>query len=272
MDSSAEAPTAARAAVDPAPPRARPPGRALITLASLLALLVLWALAARLIGDPTRAPSPAQILPLLISETASGRLPSHLTITLARVAAAFVIAMLIGSALGLAMGRRARLNAWADPWLVVALNIPALVTIVLSYLWLGLGESAAIVAVVINKVPLVAVLVREGARVIDPDLDEMARAYAMPRRDRLRHLILPQLAPSLAGAARSGLALIWKIVLVVEFLGRGSGMGFQIHMNFQMFDIPRVITYALAFIAVMLAIEWAVMQPLERASKRWRTP
>lgn len=59
---------------------------------------------------------------------------------------------------------------------------------------------------------------------------------------------------------------------MVEFLGRGSGMGFKIHLYFQMFDIPRVIAYALAFIIVMLAIEWLVMQPLERAAGRWRAP
>ncbi|NHF74491.1 ABC transporter permease [Paracoccus xiamenensis] len=246
--------------------------RGLTALVSILMLLGSWAVLAYLLNDPTRAPSPAQILPILVSETLSGALPYQLGITLGRVAISFALAMLIGAALGLAMGTRARLNAWADPWLVVALNIPALVTIVLSYLWLGLGETAAIVAVVANKVPLVTVLVREGAKVIDPDLDEMAAAYRMSRGDRLRHLILPQLAPSLAGAARSGLALIWKIVLVVEFLGRGSGMGFKIHLYFQMFDIPRVIAYALAFIIVMLAIEWLVMQPLERAARRWRAP
>ena len=239
---------------------------------SVLALLAGWAALAHLLDDPTRAPSPAAIAPILWADIASGVLPRHMAITLGRVAASFVLAMLIGTALGVAMGRRRGLDAWADPWLVMALNVPALVTIVLCYLWLGLGEVAAIAAVVLNKVPLVAVLMREGARVIDPDLDEMAAAYGMSRRDRLRHLVLPQLAPALAGAPRAGLALIWKIVLVVEFLGRGSGMGFRIHLAFQMFDIARVIALAVAFIAVMLTVEWVVMQPLERAARRWRAP
>ena len=42
---------------------------------------------------------------------------------------------------------------------------------------------------------------------------------------------------SLAAAARSGLALIWKIVLVVELIGRSSGVGFEIELNFQNFEI-----------------------------------
>jgi NitT/TauT family transport system permease protein len=92
----------------------------------------------------------------------------------------------------------------------------------------------------------------------------------MSRAARLRHVVLPQLAPFIAGAARSGVALIWKIVLVVEFLGRSSGVGFQIHLYFQLFDVGMVLVYALSFIAVMLAVEWLILQPWERRVRRWR--
>ena len=67
------------------------------------------------------------------------------------------------------------------------------------------------------------------------------------------------------------MALIWKIVLVVEFLGRSNGVGFQIHLYFQLFDVGMVLAYALSFILVMLAIEKAVLQPWERRVSRWRT-
>ena len=46
-------------------------------------------------------------------------------------------------------------------------------------------------------------------------------------------MTLPQLAPFWAAAARSGLALVWKIVLVVEALGgHPTGVGHQIHTAF----------------------------------------
>ena len=87
---------------------------------------------------------------------------------------------------------------------------------------------------------------------------------------RLRHVILPQLAPYLAAAARSGLSLVWKIVLIVELLGRPNGVGFEIGVAFQLFDVTRILAYALAFIAVMLAIETFLVQPLERHVARRR--
>ena len=82
---------------------------------------------------------------------------------------------------------------------------------------------------------------------------------------------MPQLAPHIAAAARAGIALIWKIVLVVEFLGRSSGIGFKIHLYFQLFDVTMVLVYALAFVVVMLAIEALMLQPLETRARAWRT-
>ena len=94
----------------------------------------------------------------------------------------------------------------------------------------------------------------------------------MPRWQRLRHVHLPQLAPFVLTAARAGIAMIWKVVLVAEFLGRSSGIGFQIHLNFQLFEIAKVLAYALAFVAVMVAIEIGIFAPLERRVSRWRGP
>ena len=153
---------------------------------------------------------------------------------------------------------------------VVLLNLPALVIIVLAYVWGGLTEVAAILAVAVNKLPNTVVAIREGARALDPGLDEMAQAFALPRWKILRHVVLPQLAPYVATAARSGLSLIWKIVLVVELLGRPNGVGFEIGIAFQLFDVTRILAYAMTFVAVILAIDTLLVQPLERRASRWR--
>ena len=87
---------------------------------------------------------------------------------------------------------------------------------------------------------------------------------------RLRHVVLPQLQPFLAAATRSGIALIWKIVLIVELLGRSNGVGFQIHLYFQLFDVATILAYTLAFVAVMLAVEYLLLQPLDKHANRWR--
>jgi NitT/TauT family transport system permease protein len=209
-------------------------------------------------------------LTVIVTEARSGTLFVALGVTLVRVVLSFSVAMVAGTALGLLMGRAPWADAVGDPWLVVTLNLPALVIIVLAYVWGGLTESAAIAAVAINKLPNTIVTVREGARSLDPTLDEMAQVFAMSRRVVFRDVILPQLYPYLAAAARSGLSLVWKIVLVAELLGRPNGVGFEIGTAFQLFDVARILAYALVFVAVMLLIETALVQPLERRASRWR--
>lgn len=244
--------------------------RRLLPLASFLALLGLWAVAASLADAPRTLPGPLAVLEAGWREAAAGELLHHLAATLARVAASFAVAMAVGTAIGILMGRSALADELGRPWLLLALNMPALVTIVLCYVWIGLVEAAALTAVALNKVPNVAVTLREGARALDRGLLEMAEAFAVPRGRVLAHLVLPQLAPYLLAAARSGLALVWKIVLVVELLGRPNGVGFQIHTAFQLFDVATILAYALAFVAIVQLIEWGLLEPLARRLERWR--
>ncbi|WP_273425683.1 ABC transporter permease [Marinobacter sp.] len=237
----------------------------------LPATVLIWAvLAATLETD--LLPTPSAVMVALASEAVNGELWRHLAATLARVAIAFGVAMLLGVVIGSAMGRSARLNALFDPLLVILLNLPALVTIILMYVWFGLVEMAALLAVIINKVPNVAVTVREGSRSLDDKLEQMAVAYRFNRWQWLREVWLPQMFPYLMAATRGGLALIWKIVLVVELLGRSNGVGFKLHLAFQVFDVATILAYSLAFIAVVQVIELAILQPLERRANRWRRP
>ena len=74
--------------------------------------------------------------------------------------------MFIGTFFGLYMGRNERANVVLDDWLVLGLNVPALVIIILCYVWFGLNELAAILAVSLNKIPMVAVIMREGSELL----------------------------------------------------------------------------------------------------------
>ena len=240
-----------------------------LALLSFTLLIALWQSMAIIINDNT-LPDPITVLTVLWQEIESGDLPHHLGVTLLRLISSFSIAMFLGIVIGIALGVNKKLDAFFDNWLVIFLNIPALVTIILCYVWFGLIESAAILAVVINKLPNVIVTIREGTKTLDKDLLEMARCYNFSRRKTFLHVIWPQLHPFVMAATRSGLALIWKIILVVELLGRSDGMGYQLHLFFQLFDVASILAYTIAFIAVIQAIELLILKPLDKKALRWR--
>ncbi len=244
-------------------------GRLIVGAVSILALLALWALAAWL-AQSRHFPGPAAVGAAIAAGIRSGELPYHTAITLARVAASFVLAFAIGSPIGIVLGRFAKLDLFFDSWLILFLNLPALIVIILCFVWLGQNEAAAITAVALNKIPNVAVILREGTQAMSPGYDEMATLYRFSWWTRLRHVHLPQLAPYFAVAARSGLAIVWKIVLIVELLGLSSGVGFKLNMYFQLFDVTGILAYALSFIAAIFAIEALLLRPWQTAANRWR--
>ncbi len=240
------------------------------TAISLAVLIALWSLAAA-IAQNRHGPGPLAVLAVIAHESSTGALWTNLGATLARVTASFIAAMLIGSAIGLALGRNRTADKFFDSWLILILNLPALVIIALSYVWIGPYEATAILATAINKIPNVAVQMREGARSLSRDLDEMAAVYRLGWWKTFQHVTIPQLAPFFAAAARSGLALVWKIVLVVEALGGHSkGVGHQIFTAFQSFDVPMILAYALAFIVVIQIVEIGLLQPLQARLNRWK--
>ncbi len=237
---------------------------------SLAALILLWAVAAALVQSRL-LPGPLAVGAATLADIRSGELPFQMACTLGRVVGSFAIAMILGTIAGYAMGRSKALDRFADSWLIVLINMPALVVIIFAYIWIGLNETAAILAVAINKLPNVIVVVREGARALDPEIDEMAQAFKFTAYSRefatssyrnSRLIWRP--------ASRSGLAIVWKIVLVVELIGRPNGVGFVLGSAFSLFDMARILSYAICFIVLMLAIESFLVQPLERRANRWR--
>ena len=239
-------------------------------LLSLAGFIAVWWAGAHLAASPGLLPAPGRVAAFAWHACVSGALPTAFAATLVRVTIAFALAMIGGGVLGYLAGGSMRVNAWIDPWVVITLNLPVLVVVVLAYVWVGLNETAAILAVVIAKAPTVVVTVREGARALDPGLAEMARAFRVPLRRRLRFVVLPQMLPYLAAAGRSGLSITWKIVLLVELLGRPSGVGYELNLFFQDFNVTGILAYGLAFAGLMLLVEAALLQPLERRATAWR--
>lgn len=241
----------------------------IIRTISILFFFLLWS-SASYFFDNSLLPSPINVASKIHSEFQNSELFYHTFITLRRVILSFIIAMIIGTALGIVMGRKEKINTFLDDWLVLGLNIPALVIIILSYVWFGLNEIAAVLAVSLNKIPMVAVIMREGTRSIDNKYVEVGKFYNVGNKKLFMQVILPQLYPYLMSSARSGLSLIWKIVLVVELLGRSNGVGFKLYGFFQFFDISGILAYTLTFVIIIIIFEFIFLRPIEKKLTVWR--
>ena len=120
--------------------------RLIWTAISLAGFGLLWAAIAAILQSRV-LPGPLEVWQAYLHESTHGNYWYHMLVTLARVAAAFTLSMLIGSAIGIALGRSDRADRFFGGWLTLFLNLPALVTMILCYVWFGLTEAAAIAAV-----------------------------------------------------------------------------------------------------------------------------
>lgn len=249
------------------PSRAEP--QAWLGSLSVLLLLALWQVVAMALQSRF-LPSPVTVAAQILFLTREGHLISDFAVTLFRATLGFVIAMVLGTAAGIALGRSRVADRLFLNWVVVGMNLPAIVIAILCYIWLGLTDTALILAVVLNKTPLVITTIRQGVLSFDPAFDEFAQAYRLSRRDRFRNIQVPQLVPYLLTAGRTGLSLVWKIVLVFEVIGADSGVGFRVTLFFQFFDLEGILAYTTVFVCIVMALEHLAIGPMERRLLSWR--
>ena len=232
-------------------------------------LLLLWLGISHVVTSEV-VPTPAGVWKGFKAAVADGYLLSDMGVTLKRVAGAFVLALLLGTAVGATLGTVKWFARVFDFWVTLAASIPSLLYIVTVYLWLGLNDAAAIVGGAFVVAPTVTYNVWQGMKSLDYQLSEMARALHVPAWTIVRRVLLPQTLPFLMAAARLSLALTWKIMVFIELLGRPTGVGYRIQFWYQLFNMNRVLASALSFLLLMIVIDLVLFRSVERYLFRWR--
>ncbi|GGA75484.1 ABC transporter permease [Nitratireductor aestuarii] len=240
-----------------------------ISLLSVLALVGIWQVGAWSLPSSV-LPAPTTVVQALAANLAKPDIWIDIGITLSRIAAAFLISMCVALVLGFSMALSKTAGVFFHVWIVCGITVPALVTILTLYMIIGLNDTAAVIGAAAPVIPVLAINIREGVKGIDPRLLGMAQAFRAKRRQQFASVMVPQIAPMLLASTRFGIGLIWKMVLFVELLGRGSGVGYRIEFFYQMFNMTEVLAYALSFVFVMLFIEVAILGTIERRIFRWK--
>ncbi len=238
-------------------------------LFSVILLVLIWEIVSRAVTAEV-VPSLGKVYDAFGEALGEGYIWSDMVTTFSRVLAAFSFAMLMALSIGLAIGMMRWFARMFDFWVTIAASVPSILYIVIAYLWLGLNDTAAVVAAALIVTPSATFNVIQGVRAIDPGLSEMARAFRVSKRDIVFRVLLPQTLPYLFAAARTGLALTWKIVIFVELMGRSSGVGYRIQYFYSLFNMERVLASALPFMVVMLMVELVIIRRLEARLFRWR--
>jgi len=230
--------------------------------------LVAWWLAARFFFR--FLPDPLVTLQSFAEQVATDDFFENLGVTARRVALGTVGAFLVGGAIGLAMGRIWTVETALHPWVFVGLALPGPLVILFAILAMGLGEMTTLTALWAVVTPFVVTLVYGGAKALDPELLEMSTAYRFPRWQRLAHVMIPALLPSLMSGLRVAFAMSWKIVVLIEALSSTVGIGERIHFFFTFNQPAAVLAWTFSFAIIMVLVELLVFRTFDRRLFAWR--
>jgi sulfonate transport system permease protein len=192
-----------------------------------------------------------------------------MAVSAGRMLAGFVLGALIGLALGLLMGRAARLEALLEPGVALLRFTPALALLPLYVLWFGFGEvpKVLLVATAVGIVSLQGAW--EGARNIPRAYLEAAEGLGATRGLVLRRIVLPAALPRIISGLRIAIMLAWVTLVVAELIEPTMpSLGYLLALAGAYPRVPTMVV-ALAAIAVLVFLFDAVALAAYRGATRW---
>lgn len=232
-------------------------------------VLAVWEFLSGLILEEALLPGPIRIFQTFPDIWEGGTLLDNFGATLTRIGIGFGLSFIAGAAIGLFTQ-----NRWLDSFfrdaVVVSLTSPGLVWALTGLIIWGFRPLGWIFAIFMTTFALVSVNISEGIRALPKDLLDMSKAFGVSAFDRQRHIVIPHLAPYIFTAVRFGFSIAWKVTVLTEVFSSNKGIGFQLRVTSQVFQLDEFFTWVLSFFVFALFLEKVVLQKFEDRFFRWR--
>lgn len=239
------------------------------SVASILLFIALWDIGHHFYGELI-LPSPLKTFQALLALLGDPALQAHLALTLKRALAGLLLAIALGTTLGILAGLFSTASLLSRPIVTILVGIPPIAWIVLAMIWFGLGEGTVLFTIIIAAFPIVFVGALEGSRTLEGELEEMARVFSLSFMQRLFHLYIPHLFSYLFPAYIAALGMGWKIVIMAELLSASDGIGAQLATARSHLDTTGALALVSLMVAILLFIEYVLLEPLRREVQSWR--
>jgi NitT/TauT family transport system permease protein len=204
------------------------------------------------------------VLAALVDLVASGRIAGSLGLSLASLAAGFSLAVIVGIAAGVLMGRYAAAGRLFDPYLNALLAAPNLLFVPILFTLFGASRATQVGAVFLHAVFVIAATTQAGIREAPPGLIEMARSFGATERDLFWKIRLPEARPMMVAGLRIGVLYAVKGMINGEMFIALTGLGALIRTHGGRFEPD----YVLAVIGVVIGVAVLSSALLDRGFRR----
>lgn len=196
---------------------------------------------------------------------------SHVLATLGRVAGGFVIGLVPGVLVGMAMGLNRTIRRMLDPIMSALYVLPKIAIYPLMMLVFAnpFGEAPKIAVIAITAFFLIAINTMAGVRGIDSVYLEAGHNYGARGVQMLRHVIIPGALPIIFSGLRLALGNALIVIVAVEFIRASQGVGYLVFYYWTVLVVEKM--YAALFVVMLLGVglTW-LLQWLESKAMPWR--
>ena len=210
-------------------------------------LLLLWQLSASFhLISLFVLPSPLQVWRAFLADAASGQLASGLRVSLRRLLLGYGAGVAIGLPLGLALAVSPLARKLISPSYYFIIRVPPFAWIPFLMVIFGIGEAVKLIIIANAAMTPVVINTERAVRGISPSWRELGRLYRLSLWLTLRRILLPATILPVFTGLRFGLIQAWTMLVAVELLASTNGIGFQLTMARQLFELDTMI--ALMFV------------------------
>ena len=189
--------------------------------------------------------------------------------TAARIFAGLFGAFVLGALLAVLIGRSQRFDGWCAPILVFLQGIPALSWVVVAVIWFKGSEFRIFFIMVITTLPAFTFQILDAYRSMSKDLFEMTMSFRPSNWTLFRVLIVPTIVPGIITAFKVNLGNSARVVVVAELVGATGGVGYQLLLQQQLFDMAGAIAWTLQLVLFVLVTQ-SILGLLEGYLLRYR--
>lgn len=199
-------------------------------LLATLIIVAIWQVAAWLINRPI-LPPPLAVLFVLVRDLKNGELLGHFMVSLWRVMAGTLLAILAAAPAGLALGQSKRASRLFSPIIYLLYPIPKVVFVPIILLFFGIGDAAKIVIIFLILFFQILVLVRDQAAALRPELIQSVMSLGAGRRALFKYVYLPASLPAILTALRQSVGTSVAVLYIAELFATTQGLGYYIYFE-----------------------------------------
>ena len=245
-------------------------------VASVLAFVLLWSLAGGLVEatrpfNPLFLPAPWVVIGALLELARKGQLWIHVAATLERVAVGFTAGAVLALGLGLLAGQVRAVRNVVEPVIELLRPIPPLAMLPLFIVWVGIGEMSKIGFITYATFFPMFITTVHGVTQIDGRLLRAAQSLGARPHHLFFRVILPAALPDVLTGLRLGVALSFFVIVISEFVGAESGLGYLINDGRNFFLVPQMLGAAM-LLGLLGYAGNGLVRVLERRVLRWQHP